>query len=41
MRSATVTVEGHADGPLAALLKPGTYGGTMQTDCEFTCGPLA
>jgi hypothetical protein len=41
MRSATVTVEGHAEGPLAALLKPGRYDGTMQTDCAFTCGPLA
>jgi Acetoacetate decarboxylase (ADC) len=40
MRSATVTVEGHAEGPLAALLKPGTYDATMQTDCTFTCGPL-
>lgn len=40
MRSATVTVEGHADGPLSALLKPGSYDGTMQTDCTFTCGPL-
>jgi hypothetical protein len=40
MRSAAITVEGHADGPLASLLKPGSYDGTMQTDCAFTCGPL-
>jgi len=41
MRSATVTVDGHADGPLAALLKPGAYDGTIQSECTFTCGPLA
>lgn len=35
MRSASVTVDGHADGPLAALLVPGRYDGTVLTDCEF------
>jgi hypothetical protein len=39
MRSATVTVEATAAGPLAALLKPGRYDGTVMSDCEFTCGP--
>ena len=40
MRSASGAVDGHADCPLAALLKPGRDDGTMQTDCAFTCGPL-
>jgi hypothetical protein len=41
MRSATITVDGRAEGPLAALLKPGRYDGTVLTDSQFTCGPLA
>lgn len=40
MRSAAVTVDGHADGPLSSLLVPGRYDGTMLTDCEFSVGPL-
>jgi hypothetical protein len=40
MRSATVTVDGHADGPLSSLLIPGHYDGTMLTDCEFNVGAL-
>jgi hypothetical protein len=40
MRSASITVDGHADGPLSALLVPGRYDGTLLTDCDFDCGPL-
>jgi hypothetical protein len=40
MRSATITVSAGADGPLAALLKPGRYDGTVLADSAFTCGPL-
>jgi Acetoacetate decarboxylase (ADC) len=40
MRAGTVTVDGHADGPLAALLAPGSYSATGMRDCEFTVGPL-
>ncbi|HEX3901143.1 MAG TPA: acetoacetate decarboxylase family protein [Mycobacteriales bacterium] len=40
MRSASVTVDGHADGPLASLLVPGRYDGTLLTDCEFSVGAL-
>jgi hypothetical protein len=35
-----IVVEGHADGPLAALLRPGSYDGSIMTDCEFDVGPL-
>ncbi|HEX3707556.1 MAG TPA: acetoacetate decarboxylase family protein [Mycobacteriales bacterium] len=40
MRSASVTVDGHADGPLSALFVPGRYDGTVLTDCEFDVGGL-
>jgi hypothetical protein len=40
MTSATIVVDGKADGPLSALLTPGTYDGTVLTDCEFEVGPL-
>jgi hypothetical protein len=40
MRSATVLVDGFADGPLGALLKPGRHDATSQSDCTFSCGPL-
>jgi hypothetical protein len=40
MRSAAVTVDGHADGPLSSLLIPGRYDGTLLTDCEFNVGGL-
>ena len=40
MRMASVTVDGHADGPLAALLVPGRYDGTVLSDCEFEVGGL-
>jgi hypothetical protein len=38
--AATVHVDGHADGPLAALLRPGSYDGSILTDCDFIVGPL-
>ncbi|HWA65418.1 MAG TPA: hypothetical protein VG899_03495, partial [Mycobacteriales bacterium] len=40
MRPASVTVDGHADGPLSALLVPGRHHGTMLTDCTFDCAGL-
>lgn len=40
MRSATVTVDGKADGPLASLLIPGRYDGTILTGATFDVGPL-
>jgi hypothetical protein len=40
MRSATIDVDGHADGPLRALLRPGSYDGSVMSDCEFDVGPL-
>lgn len=40
LQPATVTVLGHADGPLSALLVPGRYDGTLLTDCEFNVGGL-
>lgn len=40
LTSATVEVDGHADGPLAALLQPGTYDGALMSDCTFEVGPL-
>jgi hypothetical protein len=40
MSSASVEIDGHADGPLGALLVPGRYDGTMITNCEFDVGPL-
>jgi acetoacetate decarboxylase len=39
--AATVNVEGHADGPLASLLVPGRYDGTVISRCTFDVGPLA
>jgi hypothetical protein len=35
-----VGVSGAADGPLAALLVPGQYDGTLIADCQFDVGPL-
>jgi Acetoacetate decarboxylase (ADC) len=40
MRAATIEVTGHANGPLALLLRPGTYDGSMMSDCQFDVGPL-
>jgi Acetoacetate decarboxylase (ADC) len=40
MTAASVDVTGHADGPLAALLHPGTYDGTSLTGCHFEVGAL-
>jgi hypothetical protein len=40
MFAATVDVEGHADGPLSALLVPGRYDGTIISRCTFDVGPL-
>jgi hypothetical protein len=40
MRAATVRVDGRADGPLALLLRPGTYDGSVMSDCRFDVGPL-
>jgi hypothetical protein len=40
LTSATIEVDGHADGPLAALLRPGTYDGALMSDCTFEVGPL-
>jgi hypothetical protein len=40
MTAATVVVAGHADGPVAALLRPGSYDGSIMADCEFDVGPL-
>jgi hypothetical protein len=38
--AATVNVDGHADGPLASLLVPGKYDGTVISRCSFDVGPL-
>jgi hypothetical protein len=40
MTAATIEVEGHADGPLAALFTAGRYDGSIMTDCEFDVGAL-
>jgi hypothetical protein len=40
MTAASIVVDGHADGPLAALLVPGRHDGSVMTDCEFDVGPL-
>jgi Acetoacetate decarboxylase (ADC) len=40
MRSATIDVDGQADGPLATLLRPGHYDGSVMSDCQFDVGPL-
>jgi hypothetical protein len=40
LRSATVTVDGKADGPLATLLRVGEHGATVMADAEFGFGPL-
>jgi hypothetical protein len=40
MFAASVDVDGHADGPLGALLVPGHYDGTLISRCEFDVGPL-
>jgi hypothetical protein len=40
MQMASVIVDGQADGPLASLLVPGRYDGTVLSDCEFQVGPL-
>jgi hypothetical protein len=40
MRAGTVIVDGHADGPLATLLRPGRYDGGLMSGCQFDVGPL-
>jgi hypothetical protein len=40
LQPATVEVSGRADGPLAALLRPGSYDGSVMTGCRFDVGPL-
>lgn len=40
LRSAAVTVDGKADGPLSSLLAPGRYDGTLLNDATFDVGPL-
>jgi hypothetical protein len=40
LRSATVTVNGFADGPLAGLLRAGQHGATILTEATFDVGPL-
>lgn len=38
--AATVEINGHADGPLAALLIPGKYDGTVISRATYNVGPL-
>jgi hypothetical protein len=40
MQTGTVQVDGHADGPLAALLRIGSHDATTMTHCQFDVGPL-
>ena len=40
MRAGTVEVDAWADGPLAALIRPGSYDATGIIDCRFDVGPL-
>lgn len=40
MWSASVTVDAVAEGPVSALLIPGSYQGSVLTDCTFNVGPL-
>lgn len=40
LRSATVTVDGKAEGPLAGLLRTGQHGATLLTGASFDVGPL-
>lgn len=40
MRPASVTINGVAEGPLASLLLPGSYDGTLLADCRFNVGGL-
>jgi hypothetical protein len=40
LAAATIEVDGQADGPLAALLRPGSYDGSILRDCSFNVGPL-
>jgi hypothetical protein len=40
IRPGIAQVDGHADGPLAALLLPGAHNATGIRDCEFVVGPL-
>ena len=40
MRSASVTVDGVAEGPLSTLLRAGTFDGTILSDCRFEVGAL-
>jgi hypothetical protein len=40
VHGAAITVECRTDGPLAALLLPGRYDGSVMTDCRFDVGPL-
>jgi hypothetical protein len=41
LQPATVDVSCHADGPLATLLRAGSYDGSVMTGCRFDVGPLA
>jgi hypothetical protein len=40
MQGGSAYVDGHADGPLAALLKVGSHSATVITNCQFDVGPL-
>lgn len=40
MQAGTVHVDGYADGPLSALLRPGGHNATVMSDCQFDVGPL-
>ncbi|HEX3823614.1 MAG TPA: acetoacetate decarboxylase family protein [Mycobacteriales bacterium] len=40
LTATTVEVDGHADGPLAALLRPGRFDGSAMSGCRFDVGPL-
>jgi hypothetical protein len=40
MQAGTVHIDGHADGPLSALLRPGSHNATVMTNCQFDVGPL-
>lgn len=40
VRGASIEIDGHADGPLALLLRPGRYDGSVMSDGHFDVGPL-
>jgi hypothetical protein len=40
LASTMIEVDGHADGPLAAMLQPGRFDGSAMTGCRFDVGPL-